>query len=369
MTLSFYLTIMVHPPQISTYSGAEKRRGRPALAIREQPMATALVSVETREVVRCEHCTLVQYRTSNSLCRKCHRPLDIEEPFVLGPQPVPAAGSFVGGSRVARGCPGAGHPQSAPPEPASTGQPHAGPSHVHLQNRERQGNSHARFARAPGGRTGSGCVASWYGMRAAVARRRWRRSWPIRSWPRLPLCCRVWTRCRGRCSTEPCGTRPRVSAAPRDRPRRARSAARWLGNLSPLRCVSRARLPTGWRGSIEAQAGPARQRDTADDTPAGFLDFAVLNALGVTANPGFRAGCRTSGRRWRRPDRLPVSVVGDDFLRRVNSQLRRRQRKDQPALPRIHMRQIQHVAKKGPIGFRIAAGKQQVNAVNHATEF
>jgi transcriptional regulator with XRE-family HTH domain len=53
-------------------------------------MATALVSVESREVVRCEHCTLVQYRTSNSLCRRCHKPLDIEEPIVLGPQPVPS---------------------------------------------------------------------------------------------------------------------------------------------------------------------------------------------------------------------------------------------------------------------------------------
>jgi transcriptional regulator with XRE-family HTH domain len=52
-------------------------------------MATALVSVETREVVRCEYCALVQYRTSNSLCRKCHKPLDIEEPIVLGPQPLP----------------------------------------------------------------------------------------------------------------------------------------------------------------------------------------------------------------------------------------------------------------------------------------
>ncbi len=90
MTLSFHLTIMVHSPQIGTSSGAEKRPGSPALAIREQPMATALVSVETREVVRCEHCTLVQYRTSNSLCRRCHKPLDIEEPIVLGPQPVPS---------------------------------------------------------------------------------------------------------------------------------------------------------------------------------------------------------------------------------------------------------------------------------------
>jgi transcriptional regulator with XRE-family HTH domain len=52
-------------------------------------MATTLVSLDPREVVRCEHCTLVQYRTTNSLCRRCHKPLDIEEPVVLGPQPVP----------------------------------------------------------------------------------------------------------------------------------------------------------------------------------------------------------------------------------------------------------------------------------------
>jgi transcriptional regulator with XRE-family HTH domain len=90
LTLSLYLTIMVHQPQSSTSSGAEKRPGRPALALREQPMATALVSVETREVVRCEYCALVQYRTSNSLCRKCHKPLDIEEPIALGPQPLPS---------------------------------------------------------------------------------------------------------------------------------------------------------------------------------------------------------------------------------------------------------------------------------------
>ena len=90
LTLSFYLTIMVHPPQISTRIGAEKRPGRPALAAREQPMATALVSVETREVVRCEYCALVQFRACNSLCRRCRKPLDIDEPIVLGPQPVPS---------------------------------------------------------------------------------------------------------------------------------------------------------------------------------------------------------------------------------------------------------------------------------------
>jgi transcriptional regulator with XRE-family HTH domain len=51
-------------------------------------MATSLISVDAREVVRCEHCRLMQYRTINSLCRKCHRPLDIEEPEPLLPQLV-----------------------------------------------------------------------------------------------------------------------------------------------------------------------------------------------------------------------------------------------------------------------------------------
>ena len=92
LTLSSYLTIMVHTPEISTCSGAEMHPDKPALALRTQPMATAIVSLDAREVVRCEHCTLVQFRTSNSLCRRCHKPLEIEEPVrVLGPVPVPAA--------------------------------------------------------------------------------------------------------------------------------------------------------------------------------------------------------------------------------------------------------------------------------------
>jgi transcriptional regulator with XRE-family HTH domain len=32
-----------------------------------------------REVLRCEHCLLVQFRTTNSMCRRCHKPLDVEE--------------------------------------------------------------------------------------------------------------------------------------------------------------------------------------------------------------------------------------------------------------------------------------------------
>lgn len=51
-------------------------------------MATTVVSVEAREVLRCESCKLVQYRTINSLCRRCHKPLDAEEPERVGPVAV-----------------------------------------------------------------------------------------------------------------------------------------------------------------------------------------------------------------------------------------------------------------------------------------
>lgn len=53
-----------------------------------QFMATTLASIEAREVLRCDHCSLVQFRTSNSLCRRCHKPLEIEEPEPLAPQLV-----------------------------------------------------------------------------------------------------------------------------------------------------------------------------------------------------------------------------------------------------------------------------------------
>src|SRR5208283_65319 len=68
------------------------------------PMATSLVSVESREVVRCDYCRLTQYRTSNSLCRRCHKPLDIEELAPLAPQLVtsqPAPNSGEAGMQVA----------------------------------------------------------------------------------------------------------------------------------------------------------------------------------------------------------------------------------------------------------------------------
>ena len=57
-------------------------------------MATNLAPVDSREVVRCDHCLLVQFRTSNNLCRRCHISLDEEEPEIVqapAPQLVPPA--------------------------------------------------------------------------------------------------------------------------------------------------------------------------------------------------------------------------------------------------------------------------------------
>ncbi len=84
--------------------GVSPLRGKPALAS-VQHMATTLASVEAREVLRCGHCQLVQFRTMNALCRRCHKSLEMEEP-----EPVmPAATSATrepeaeeGGLQVAR---------------------------------------------------------------------------------------------------------------------------------------------------------------------------------------------------------------------------------------------------------------------------
>jgi len=49
-----------------------------------------MASVEQREVLRCDHCTLVQFRTANSRCRRCHECLEVELP-----DPEPAALALV----------------------------------------------------------------------------------------------------------------------------------------------------------------------------------------------------------------------------------------------------------------------------------
>lgn len=54
-------------------------------------MATTLAPVDSREVVRCDHCHLVQFRTTNNLCRRCRTSLDEDEPEpILVEQPLAA---------------------------------------------------------------------------------------------------------------------------------------------------------------------------------------------------------------------------------------------------------------------------------------
>ncbi len=52
-------------------------------------MATTLAPVENREVVRCDQCHLVQFRTVNNMCRKCRTSLDEDEPEPILAQPIP----------------------------------------------------------------------------------------------------------------------------------------------------------------------------------------------------------------------------------------------------------------------------------------
>jgi transcriptional regulator with XRE-family HTH domain len=68
-------------------------------------MATTLATTEAREVLRCEHCNLVQFMTMNSLCRRCHKPLEVDEPEPLLPSlvtPSGRAGQDDGELQVAR---------------------------------------------------------------------------------------------------------------------------------------------------------------------------------------------------------------------------------------------------------------------------
>src|ERR1700748_660920 len=64
-----------------------------------QPRAMESTSMATdREVLRCESCKLVQFRTSSEICRRCKKSLLPEAPklqpvIALVPEPVAKAGS------------------------------------------------------------------------------------------------------------------------------------------------------------------------------------------------------------------------------------------------------------------------------------
>jgi transcriptional regulator with XRE-family HTH domain len=67
-------------------------------------MATMMAPVGEREVLRCDHCELVQFRANNSMCRRCHKPLEIQlpEPEPVAELPLVEATAEPGGLQVAQ---------------------------------------------------------------------------------------------------------------------------------------------------------------------------------------------------------------------------------------------------------------------------
>lgn len=61
-----------------------------------------MAPVASREVLRCDHCSLVQFSTSNLLCRRCHKPLEIEVPEPAAPSAVEAVGTRAQGNRSSK---------------------------------------------------------------------------------------------------------------------------------------------------------------------------------------------------------------------------------------------------------------------------
>jgi len=53
-------------------------------------------------VLRCDHCSLVQFRTANSLCRRCRQAIEVEPPEPQTPRLVTAPAGVDEGLQVAR---------------------------------------------------------------------------------------------------------------------------------------------------------------------------------------------------------------------------------------------------------------------------
>jgi len=62
-----------------------------------------MAPVEQREVLRCDHCNLVQFRSSSAMCRRCRKGLEIEQPEPMSAplELVPAVAAAESGLQVA----------------------------------------------------------------------------------------------------------------------------------------------------------------------------------------------------------------------------------------------------------------------------
>lgn len=73
-----------------------------ALASVSESMATMMAPVASREVRRCDRCSLVQFSTSNLLCRRCRKPLEVAEPEPMVSSPVEVMGTRAPGNRQSK---------------------------------------------------------------------------------------------------------------------------------------------------------------------------------------------------------------------------------------------------------------------------
>ncbi len=193
LTLSFYLTIMVHSSESSTYRGAKKHPGEPALALRTQTMATTLVSVED-----------TRSRALRSLQPRAiqNQQLHLQTmPQAPGNRGACATGPAISGGRTG---------------PARRRGRVAGRRQVREIRRARHLSQRQLASRMQVPRTYISKIengkaiptlgslerlarpwkwtsASWSATLAAAATRKWRLYSPIRCWPRLRLCFRIST--------------------------------------------------------------------------------------------------------------------------------------------------------------------------------
>src|SRR5947209_4921057 len=80
------LTLTTSPMVLSSHPGFAIVQARTRKSTNTTSLVGALAMSETREVLSCPHCGLVQFRTQNSRCRRCHRPLD--DQYEPSPCPV-----------------------------------------------------------------------------------------------------------------------------------------------------------------------------------------------------------------------------------------------------------------------------------------
>src|SRR5262245_56430914 len=110
---------------------------------------------------------------------------------------------------------------------------------------------------------------------------------------------------------------------------------------------------------VEANLGTARQLDGGGEPPPCLLNVRAGDVSGLQRLDG-RTQVIAHQVKHCRGHLLSCVTLAGFSLRGVNTKLRRWQRKDQPSTADINGLKLQNIAKETPIGFGVAAVKQEV---------